>query len=373
VKVRAAVLERVGAPLVVAELDLAPPQPGEVRVRLYAGGVCHSDLNAIDGTAPTPCPAVLGHEGSGVVEEVGPGSDGVVPGMHVVLSWLPPCGRCAECLRELPHLCTAAWTAMATGGLLDGTTRLSRDGEPVFHYCFLSTFAERTVVPAACCVPIPDDVPWDVAALVGCAITTGTGAVWRTAGVRPGDRVCVYGCGGVGMSAVLGALAVGADPVVAVDVAHDKLEAALRLGATAAVAWEGGAEETAERVRAITGGGVDWAVEATGRTEAGRAAFLSTRARGAAVLIGIPGADDELRLPAQTIPRLERRVLGSVYGSARPHRDIPALIDLYRHGRLPLDRLVTTRLPLSAIDEGFELLRSGSALRVVVEPQGVPA
>jgi alcohol dehydrogenase len=175
------------------------------------------------------------------------------------------------------------------------------------------------------------------------------------------------------MSAVLGALAVGADPVVAVDVAPDKLESALRLGATAAVAWEGGAEETAERVRAITGGGVDWAVEATGRTEAGRAAFLSTRARGAAVLIGIPGADDELRLPALTIPRLERRVLGSVYGSARPHRDIPALIDLYRHGRLPLDRLVTARLPLSEIDEGFELLRGGSALRVVVEPEGVPA
>jgi S-(hydroxymethyl)glutathione dehydrogenase / alcohol dehydrogenase len=369
-RTRAAVLERTGAPLEVVELDLAPPGPGEALVRLHAGGVCHSDFNAIDGTAETRCPAVLGHEGAGVVEAVGAGVSGLAPGTRVVLSWLPACGRCEECLRDLPHLCTATWDAMASGGLLDGTPRLSRDGEPVFHYSFLSTFADRAVVPAQCCIPIPGDVPFDVAALVGCAITTGTGAVWRTAGVRPGDRVAVLGCGGVGLSAILGAVAAGADPVVAVDVDSGKLEAALRLGATDAVEWVGGPDETAERVRAVSGGGVDYAIEATGRTEAARAAFLSTRARGAAVLIGIPAAGAEVSLPALSIPRMERRVLGSVYGSARPERDFPALLRLYRRGRLPLDRLIAARLPLDAVEEAFGLMRTGRPGRVVLELDG---
>jgi Zn-dependent alcohol dehydrogenase len=350
----------------VTELDLAPPAPGEALVRLHASGVCHSDLNAIDGTAPTRCPAVLGHEGAGVVEQVGEGVT-LAPGTAVVLSWLPACGRCEECVRGLAHLCTTAWEGMMSGGLLDGRTRLSRAGDPVFHYCFLSSFAERAVVPARCCIPIPPGVPFEIAALVGCAVTTGTGAVWRTAGVRPGDRVCVIGCGGVGMSAVLGAAAIGADPIVAVDVGDEKLEAALSLGATDAVRWAGGAEATAERVREVSRGGVDFAFEATGRAEAGLAAFLSTRARGAAVLIGIPAAD---AVPALQIPRLERRVLGSVYGSARPERDFPALLALYRRGRLPLDRLVARRLPLDAVEEAFDILRGGAALRVVLEMNG---
>jgi Zn-dependent alcohol dehydrogenase len=356
----------------VAELELAPPGPGEVLVRLHAAGVCHSDLNAIDGTAETRCPAVLGHEGAGVVEAVG---DGVAlrPGAPVVLSWLPSCGHCEECLRDLPHLCRTTWEAMAPGGLLDGTSRLSRDGEPVYHYCFLSTFAEHAVVPARCCIPIPDGVPFEIAALVGCAITTGTGSVWRTAGVRPGDRVAVLGCGGVGLSAVLGAVAAGADPIVAVDVAEEKLEAALSLGATHAVAWAGGPEETAERVREVTGGGVDYAIEATGRTDAARAAFLATRNRGAAVLIGIPAADAELSLPALSIPRMERRVLGSVYGSARPERDFPALLALYRRGRLPLDRLVGDRLPLDAVGDAFARLGDGGVGRIVLDLAGAAA
>jgi Zn-dependent alcohol dehydrogenase len=368
-RVRAAVLEGVGRPLHVEELELAPPGLGEVRVRLHASGVCHSDYNAVDGTAETRCPAVLGHEGAGVVEAAGEGA-GVAVGERVMLSWLPACGACDECLRELPHLCTVAWSGMAHGGLLDGTPRLSRAGDPIYHYSFLSTFAERTVVPAACCIPIPDGVPFEIAALAGCAVATGTGAVWRTAGVRPGDRVAVLGCGGVGMSALLGAVAAGAHPVVAVDVAHEKLAAAQELGATHVVPWAGGPEATAEAVAAATGGGVDYAFEATGRPEAALAAFLSTRARGAAVLIGIPAADAVVTLPALPIPRLERRILGSIYGSSRPQRDFPALLELYRRGRLPLDKLVSRRLPLDAVDDAFALMRGGQALRVVLDLAG---
>src|SRR5215207_455995 len=228
----------------------------------------------------------------------------------------------------------------------------------------------RDGVPAACCIPIPDGVPFEIAALAGCAVATGTGAVWRTADVRPGDRVAVIGCGGVGMSALLGAVAVGAQPVVAVDVAEPKLAAAEALGATHTVAWAGSAEATAELVVDASAGGVDCAIEATGRPEAALAAFLSTRARGAAVLVGIPAADATITLPALPIPRLERRILGSIYGSSRPGRDFPALLELYRRGRLPLDRLVSRRLPLDAVEDAFAAMRGGDALRVVLDLGG---
>lgn len=369
-KVRGAVLERTGGPLTVCELDLAPPGPEEVLVRLHASGVCHSDYNAIDGTAETKCPAVLGHEGGGVVEAVGERVRRVRVGDHVGLSWTPWCGECEECLRGLSHLCATVWPAMATGGLMDGTPRLSRDGQPVYHFSFLSTFAEACVVPERSCVPIPDDVPFDVAALVGCAVTTGVGAVLRTAGVRAGERVAIVGCGGVGLSALMGAVVAGAHPIVAVDTVPQKLETALSFGATHTVLWEGGPEATADAVRDASGGGVDYALEATGRPEAMEAAFLSTRKRGAAVLIGIPRSEAVVTLPAMTIPRMERRILGSVYGSSMPERDFPLTLELYRAGRLPLDRLISHRLPLDEAERGFELMRSGEALRVVLELGG---
>jgi Zn-dependent alcohol dehydrogenase len=256
---------------------------------------------------------------------------------------------------------------------MDGTARLSRDGEPVYHYSFLSTFAEAAVVPERSVVPIPAAVPFDVAALVGCAVSTGVGAVWRTAGVRPGDRVAVFGCGGVGLSALLGAAAVGATPIVAVDVSEAKLAFAKDLGATDTVGWRDGAEETAEAVRDATGGGVDFAIEATGRPEAMLAAFLSTRRRGAAVLIGIARADAVIPLPALTIPRMERRILGSLYGSVRPERDFVAILRLYAEGRLPLDRLISHRLPLSGAQEALELVRTGQAVRAVLDLGGEAA
>ncbi len=365
--IRAAVLEGVGGPLVVGDLELAPPRAGEVLVRLGASGVCRSDYNAVDGTTGTPFPVVLGHEGAGVVEAVGDDVSRVAVGDHVTLSWTPSCGTCSECVRDLPQLCSTIWPVMGAGGLMDETTRLSRGGEAVHHYCFLSTFAEACVVPERSCVRIPDDVPFDVASLVGCAVTTGVGAVWNTAGVRPGERVAVIGCGGVGLSALMAAVAVGAEPVVAVDTTLTKVEAAKELGADAGVVWAGSAEETAEAVREASGGGVDYAIEATGRGEAMLAAVLSTRGRGAAVLIGIPRADTVVPLPALTIPRMERRVLGSIYGSARPERDFPRIVDVYRSGRLPLDRLVSHHVALDEVERAFALMNSGDAHRVVLD------
>src|SRR5205807_160271 len=318
------------------------------------------------------CPAVLGHEGAGVVERVGPGVTRVAPGDHVALSWAPSCGDCGECLRELPQLCSTAWPAMGEGGLVDRTTRLSRNGEPIYHYSFISSFAEAAVVPERSCVRIAADVPFEIAALVGCAVTTGVGAVWRTAGVRPGDRVAVFGCGGVGLSAVLAAAAAGAEPIVAVDLDADKAAEAEELGATAAVAWQGTPEETAQTVIDASRGGVDYAIEATGRPDAMLAAFLSTRTRGAAVLIGIPRADAVLSLPAIQIPRAERRILGSAYGSVKPQRDFPTILNLYQQGRLPLDRLITHRLPLTAAQDALDLVRTGRAVRAVLTPPPSP-
>jgi Zn-dependent alcohol dehydrogenase len=366
-KIRAAVLEETGGLHHLQELDLAPPGPSEVLVRLAASGVCRSDYNAIDGTTESPCPVVLGHEGAGVVEAVGAGVTRVVPGDHVALSWTPWCGECEECLRDLPQLCSTVWPAMALAGMMDGASRLSRNGERVNHYCFLSTFADATVVPERCCVPIPGDIPLEVAALVGCAITTGVGAVWKTAGVRPGDRVAVIGCGGVGLSALMAAVAGGAEPVVAVDMTQSKVDAALTFGAAAGVVWAGSPEATAEAVREASGGGVDYAIEATGHGEAMQAAVLSTRNRGAAVLIGIPRADVILSVPARTIPRMERRILGSIYGSSRPEHDFLKTLAVYRSGRLPLDRLVSHRLPLERVNDGIDLMLSGEALRVVLD------
>lgn len=364
--IRAAVTPAVGQPFQVREVELAPPGPQEALVRLRWSGVCHSDRNALDGTSETPLPAILGHEGAGVVEAVGPGSRLAV-GQRVALSWAPSCGTCEECLRGLRHLCGTAWPAMGAGGLMDGTSRLSMDGGPLHHYSFLSTFAEACVVPDDSCVVLRDDDPLDVASIVGCAVTTGVGAVWNTAGVRPGDRVAVYGCGGVGLSAVMGARAAGASAVVAVDVSEAKLAGAVDCGATAAVAWQGDAESTGEAVRSASGGGVDYAIEATGRPEAATAAYLSTRSRGAAVLVTINHPDAIVAFPALSFPRMERRVLGSVYGSSYPPRDFPLILDLHRQGRLPLERLISHRLPLDEIGAAFDLMHDGATRRVLLD------
>ncbi len=365
-KIRAAVLPATGQKLEIQHLELAPPGREEALVRLHWSGVCHSDQNAIDGTSAAPCPAVLGHEGAGVIEAVGPGSRLVV-GQRVALSWAPHCNACEECERGLRHLCGTAWPAMGKGGLMDGTSRLSRNGETVFHNSFLSTFAEACVVPDASCVVIADDAPLDVAAIVGCAVTTGVGAVWNTAGVRSGDRVAVFGCGGVGLSAVMGARAAGASCVIAVDVSETKLMDAVDCGATETVVWQGSPEATGAAVMAAAGSGVDYAIEATGRPEVATACYLSTRARGAAVLISILHPDAIVSFPALSFPRMERRVIGSIYGSAFPPHDFPLILDLHRQGRLPLEKLISHRLKLDQVNDAFELMQQGAARRVLLD------
>jgi Zn-dependent alcohol dehydrogenase len=367
VELHGALLPAAGTPLRVVELELDDPAAGEVLVRLHASGVCSDDLNVMDGIVDVPCPVVPGHEGAGVVERLGPGVTGLAVGDHVVLSWAPYCGRCEECLRDLPHLCSTMWPLLLSGGLLDGSTRLRFGSAPVHHYCFLSSFAERAVVPARSCVRIGREVPFEVAALLGCAVTAGVCSVWRTARVRPGDRVAVFSLGGTGLSAVMGAAAAGAGQVVAVDTRQHPLERASELGATAAVRAEGDPEQVAAAVWDASRGGVDFAFETSARPASVRAAFLSTRARGATVLMGIPRAGEELALPALPVPRMERRIIGSIYGSARPDRDFPLILDAYRRGRLPLEQLITHRMPLAEVEEAVAAVRRGEAIRAVLE------
>jgi S-(hydroxymethyl)glutathione dehydrogenase / alcohol dehydrogenase len=360
---RAAVLHEHRRPFVIEELDLAPPGPAEVEVRLQASGVCRSDWNTVTGDTPSPLPAVLGHEGAGVVERVGPGVSAVEAGDHVVLSWLPSCGRCARCTSGRLTLCEVAGPALLAGTLLDGTTRLSLDGRPVHHYSFLSTFAERTVVPEASCVRIRADAPFPVAALVGCAVTTGVGAVLNRARVTAGSSVVVVGAGGVGLSAILAARLAGASTVVAVDPAAPRRALALELGATHAV----DPADAAVAVGDLTHGGADYAIESSGATGAVPAAYAAVRRGGTLVCVGIPPEGATVELPGASLVRDEKVVTGSLYGSCRPHTDMPMLLDLFMSGRLPLDRLVGATYPLEEIDRAFAELRDGAGVRTVID------
>src|SRR4051794_9034755 len=286
--VRAAVLTGLDQPLVVREgIEVGAPGSGEVRIRVAACGVCRSDLSMQDGTLPVPMPAVLGHEASAVVEEVGEGVVNVEPGDHVVVSWIPQCGSCFFCLRGQPQLCQSADVVLMAGGLLDGTPRLRLDGAPLFQMCGTGTFSEVTVVPATSVVPIPADVPLDVAALLGCAVLTGVGAALNAATIRPGDAVAVVGCGGVGLNIIQGARIAGAEVIVAVDVHPAKLAVAEAFGATHTV--DAGSKDPANAVRDLTGQrGADVAFEALGQGATIAQAIEMTRRGGQAVLVGIP-------------------------------------------------------------------------------------
>jgi S-(hydroxymethyl)glutathione dehydrogenase/alcohol dehydrogenase len=357
---RAAVLHEFGRPLAVEELELDPPKAGEVGVRMVASGVCHSDLHVAQGIHPTSLPVVLGHEGAGVVEEVGSGVAGLRPGDHVLLTWLPYCGHCRQCIRGRPNICEN--TAWYDATMEDGTCRFHRDGQPVHHYN-TSSFAERSVVPARTAVKVDPSLPLSELALMGCAVMTGVGAVLNTARVRPGDSVAVVGCGGVGLNVVQGARIAGATTIVAVDVVSAKLELARELGATAVVDASGA--DPLGAVRELVPGGVDHAFEALGRPETIATTLELTCRGGQALLIGMAPPEARVGLDALTMTLEERCVRGSWYGSCVPLRDLPLLVELYRDGRLVLEPLITT-CRLDDVNDAFQRMQAGETARSVI-------
>jgi S-(hydroxymethyl)glutathione dehydrogenase/alcohol dehydrogenase len=365
--VRAAVLEGPGGRVEIAEVGLAPPRTGEVEVEIAAAGVCGSDLHVVRGEWDVPVPVVLGHEGAGVVTEVGPGVDDLAPGDHVVLSWVPQCGRCRQCLLGRPWQCELVAEVVGPQGVLhDGTSRWSRDGEVVHHYLGVSSFAERVVVPRSGAVKIRDDVPLDLVAVVGCAVATGVGAVRNTAQVPEGATVAVIGCGGVGLSVVQGARLAGAARIVACDVQASKLEVARRLGATDAV--DATAGDPVETLRDAAPEGLDFVFDAIGRTETTEQAIAALGLGGAAVVVGLPPVGTTARFDPLALAELNQRILGSNYGSVDPQRDIPWLVDLHAEGRLDLAALVSGRRPLEEAVEALDDLAAGRALRTLLTP-----
>jgi alcohol dehydrogenase len=357
-------------PLEVLDLDLAPPGPGELLIRVDAAGVCHSDLSVVDGNRPRPTPMVLGHEAAGEVLEVGAGVTDVAVGDHVVLVFVPRCGTCAACAAGTPALCPRAAAANTAGELLRGGRRLGDlDGRPINHHLGVSAFAEHAVVDRGSVVVVPDDIPAATAALFGCALLTGVGAVLSTASVRPGESVAVLGLGGVGLAAVMGAAVAGANPIVAVDPVASKRELALELGATHVVdpATDGG---SAPGIRAFVAGGVAHAFEAVGSAAVLADAWAATARGGTTVAIGLPHPSQELRISAAQLVGDARTLVGSYLGGAVPERDLPRMIELWRAGRLPVERLHSTSLPLDDVNLAMDELADGRTVRQVLLPHG---
>ena len=359
----ASVMTAPGEPLETATLELSDPRPDEVLVRLAATGICASDAHTHSGRIPSPSPCVLGHEGAGVVERVGADVTNVAVGDHVALSWMPSCGVCRHCVSGRPVLCTAAAPALLAGTLLDGTVRLHRDGRPVNHYSFLSTFATHAVVPASSAVPIGRHIPLAVASLAGCGILTGYGAVVNKARVTPGSSVLVFGAGGVGLSAVMAARVSGAGQIIVVDPVAAKLEEAVVFGATDGLAP---GDDLVARVRDLSGGGVDYAVDAAGGEGILGQAFAATVPGGTIVCVGMPDVHARPSLPGPELVRDEKIVTGSLYGSSRPSLDIPSILRQYTAGVLPLDRMISKAYALDEIDRAFADMRAGRLKRGVV-------
>ena len=362
---RAAVLEQIGRPapyaesrpLTVMDVELDGPGPGEALVRIGAAGLCHSDLSVIDGSRPRPVPMVLGHEAAGVVEEVGPGVTYVRRDDHVVFSFVPVCGTCVPCQSGRPALCEEGARANGAGTLLSGARRLrDRTGRALHHHLGVSGFAERAVAAVASMVKVPASVPFEQAALFGCALLTGVGAVVNTAHVRPGSAVVVFGLGGVGLSAVMGARLAGCHPIVAVDTVAAKLDLARAVGASHVVR---SGDDVLDQVRDLTDGGGEYVFEAVGSAGVLATAYAATRRGGMTVSVGLPHPDHRLEIPAVSLVAEERRLVGSYMGSAVPRRDIPRLLNLHAAGLLPVDALQSGRFRLDAINAGLDALSGG--------------
>jgi S-(hydroxymethyl)glutathione dehydrogenase/alcohol dehydrogenase len=354
---KAAVLYQRREPMVIEEIRLVDPGPGEVEIRLVASGVCHSDYSHWSRDTWSQLPLVLGHEGAGVVERVGPGVTRVKPGDHVIIAFGTRCGECFFCTHNEPWLCTPDQTP---------TTHMFKGDQPLNQFTFVGTFAARTVVSEKNCVRIRDDAPLDVASLVACGVTTGIGAVINTAQVEPGANVAVIGTGGVGLNAVQGARLAGAARVIAIDLLDNKLEFAREFGATHLV--NSSREDPVAAVQRITGGlGADYAFEVIGLGKTIRQAYDMVRKGGAAVVVGVAREDDEVTFPAPLLMRTGKRILGCNYGSTRPNVDFPKIIDLYMEGRIKLKELISRRFQLEEINEAFRALHAGEVARGIVE------
>ncbi|MFJ4908567.1 Zn-dependent alcohol dehydrogenase [Streptomyces sp. NPDC093249] len=356
---RAAVLHEIGQDKleVLDDVEAVGFGPGKVRIRVRATGLCHSDVSAMSGVLPQPAPFIPGHEGAGEILDVGDGVTGLTPGQRVLLCWLPSCGHCPACRRGQTQLCLA-------GFMNAGTPNFRRPGGDVFGFAGTGTFTEEVVVDAGCAVPIPDDVPFDIAALIGCGVTTGLGAAINTAKVEAGSSVAVIGCGGVGISAIQGAKLQGAAQIVAVDPVESRREAALRFGATEAVA----PDALADAKQRITGGeGFDYVFEVVGRSATARTAYETTRRGGTLCVVGAGAIDDFLQLSMFELFFDEKRVLPSMYGGGDVLRSYERSIALWRAGRIDLESLITHRVPLSGVNEALEQMRTGVALRTCIE------
>lgn len=370
--IRAAVLRATGAarpyadsrPLSIETVRLDPPGPDEVLVAIRAAGLCHSDLSVIDGNRPRPLPMALGHEAAGVVEAVGQGVDDLKPGDRVVMVFMPSCRHCAPCEAGRPALCEPGAAANGKGELLSGGRRLHDAMQDVNHHLGCSAFAEKAVVSRRSLVRVPDDLPFEHAALFGCAVLTGVGAVMNTAAVRPGQSIVVVGLGGVGLASVMGALAAGASPVVAVDLSEDKLALARSFGDVRTV--NAAAADAVEQVRALTCGGADVALEMAGSARALDAAWRMTRRGGTTVTAGLPPPDAVLSVNIVQLVAEARTLKGSYIGDADPERDVPRYVELFRLGRLPVDRLMTKTITLDQINAAFDDLAEGRTVRTVV-------
>ncbi len=363
-QVKAAILVAVREPLVVDDVDLAEPGRGEVLVRLAASGLCHTDLHAMTGDRARPLPAVLGHEGAGVVEAVGEGVASSRVGDHVICSWAPNCGHCFFCDQGQPVLCEALTAASPAGVLFDGTPRMSRHGQPVYHFTMVSSHAEYCVVPEGAAIPIPKEMPLDRACLIGCGVMTGVGAAMNVARVQPGSSVVVFGCGGVGLNVIQGARLANAATIVAVDLNPRKLEWARTFGATHTV--DATVVDPVEAVRDLTDGrGADYAFEAVGHPESIRNTLAAVRKGGRAVILGMAPAGTELSIPFDLLLG-EKQITRSSYGNARPRVEFPRLVQLYLQGKLLLDELISTRLSLADINDGFARVAAGEVARAVV-------
>jgi alcohol dehydrogenase len=371
-KIKAAVMRQMSLPqpyaqsrpLAIEEVELDKPGERELLVQVKAAGLCHSDLSTINGDRPRQMPMVLGHEASGVVVECGSGVHDLKSGDHVVMVFAPSCGECLPCQEGHPGRCEPGQKANGAGKLLGDTMRLSQKGQPVYHHVGVSAFAEYCVVNRGSVVRIDEQLPFDEAALFGCAVLTGVGAALNTAQVFPGARVAVVGLGGVGLNALFGAQVAGASQVIALDIHDDKLELAGKLGATDVV----NARDPAaiQKVKDLTNGGVDFGFEMAGSVLAMELAYRITRRGGTTVTAGLPHPDARWQLQHVNLTAEERTVKGSYVGSCVPPRDLPRYVELYRKGKLPVDKLMSDRISLDKINEGFDRLASGHTVRQIV-------